>query len=122
MAAATVGLAWVSATGPVAADAEFYSAATTNDQGTTFTLVVQKDGNKLKFDITAQGGSNIVSGIPYCESTELKADGSFLTYCKKFIPGASVQLAGTLKEATLSPIYGLGGATFKFQPGPLKKK
>ncbi|SKA34068.1 hypothetical protein SAMN02745126_05468 [Enhydrobacter aerosaccus] len=105
-----------------AAAAEIYSAATTNNQGTSFTLVVQKNGTRLTFDITAEGGSSMVNGIPYCDPAELKPDGSFLTYCKKFIPGASVQLAGTLEQATMSPIYGLGGAVFKFQPGPLKKR
>lgn len=75
----------------------------------------------LTFVITGVGGSIATSGFPTCEPTSLKADGRFTTYCRDFFPGTNVQLAGTLQEATLSPIFGLGGATFKLKPGPLKK-
>jgi hypothetical protein len=117
---ATMAASWALMAGPAAAEAEIYSATATNEQGISFALLVQKDGNWLRFDIATRGDSAIVNGIPYCESTELKTDGRFVTYCRKFIPGESVRLAGTLSEATLSPIYGLGGATFRFQPGLLK--
>lgn len=111
-----IGVAIVAAmlacAGDAAAQAEVFSAQIRNNYGTYYSLTICKTGNRLEFKM---------SGMARCDATDLKNDGTFLTYCGGFlsIGSARGQLSGNLETATLEPIAFLGGATFKLIQRPL---
>ena len=104
-----------------AAQSETYSAAAVSEQGGRFTLVIHRTGNRLKFDITAQSAQTSLSGVPRCESVELRPDGTFLTHCGGFQAQDAdrYRLEGNLQAARIDTVFRFGRAEFTLLPGPL---
>jgi hypothetical protein len=101
------------------AQSEKFRAQDVNAIDTHYALVITRTGNRLTFDISGSGGSSGLEGTPICEVTELKADGSFSTYCRHFNTVSSpTRLSGTLALARLDPVIHMGGATFKLVAAP----
>jgi hypothetical protein len=112
--------------GDASAQMEQFSGETTNAIGSHFTLVIRKTANKLTFDLAAESAQTSLNGIPNCQSADLKADGTFLTYCSGFgngLGGSSFrfQLSGTLSVAKLENVGRFGTAEFRLTPGPIKR-
>ena len=109
------------------AQVEQFSAETTNELGSHFTLVIKQSGSRLSFDIKAESAQTSLSGIPSCASTDLKPDGTFLTHCAGFGSGFGgssfrCQLAGNLSTARIENVPRFGTAEFRFVRGPMPAK
>jgi hypothetical protein len=120
-----IGLSTLAATAAFA-ETEIFSGDVTNAVGSYFALTIQKTGSKLRFRMQARSAQTSLEGVPSCDSAELKADGSFTTYCNGFGNGVAgsalrVQLKGTLAEARIDTVARYGSAEFKLHPGPLAK-
>lgn len=116
----------VALAGPVSAQTETYSAAAISEQGGQFTLVIQRTGSRLKFEITAVSAQSSLSGVPRCESVDLRPDSTFLTHCGGFQPqdAGRYRLEGNLnqKTARIDTVFRFGRAEFKLVSGPLAKR
>lgn len=101
-----------------AAQTETLSASATNSIGGSYTLTIRKTGDRLVFNLTARSAQTSIDGQPDCESTRLRADGTFTTYCKGFGSGLSgsglrYQLAGDLNVARIENVSLIGPAEFR---------
>lgn len=103
------------------AQTEVFSAASISEQGGQYTLVIHKTGNRLRFEITAISAQSSMSGLPRCDSVDLRPDGTFLSHCSGFQPQdpGRYRLEGTLTTARIDTVFRFGRAEFTLSPGPL---
>ena len=62
---------------PACVQAQTYSGTGQGTQGGLFNLVIHREGNRLRFDMTATTGSTSLSGTPVCDRTTVDPTGSF---------------------------------------------
>jgi hypothetical protein len=106
---------------PVRAQTEVFSAASISEQGGQYTLVIFKTGSRLRFEISAVSAQSSMSGLPRCDSVDLRPDGTFLSHCSGFQPQdpGRYRLEGSLTAARIDTVFRFGRAEFKLSPGPL---